>query len=306
MSQQIHLKSNSSSQPSNLIQLIGSYYELTKPRITYLVVFSMAVGYLMGAGNGIDWVVLLNAAIGTFMIAGGTAAQNQVIERNHDKLMKRTASRPLPTRRVEKNKAMIFSFTMIVAGFVYMLMTVNFVAALVSGLTTLLYLGAYTPLKRVSFSNVLIGAVPGALPPVGGWAAATADILHPLPWLLFGVVFLWQVPHVLAIAWLCKDDYSNAGFHMLPKNDQSFRLTASLIFSCLVLLLPTTYGIFYFGHYSFLFLTGGLVSAIYYAYYGWRFYMAKDNSTAKKLMFASFGYLPIVWIFLLVEVVLIG
>lgn len=303
MSQQIHLKSKVDADRMPFAQTVGSYYELTKPRITYLVVFSMAVGYLMGATSGVEWIVLLNAAIGTFMIAGGTAAQNQVIERNHDKLMKRTASRPLPTQRIEKNKAMAFSFAMIIAGFSYMLFTVNLTAALVSGLTTLLYLGAYTPLKRVSFSNVMIGAIPGALPPVGGWAAATGEILSPLPWLLFAVVFLWQVPHVLAIAWLCKDDYTNAGFHMLPKNDDKFRFTAFLIFSCLVLLLPVTYGIYHFGSYSSIFLMGGLLTALYYTLYGWKFFKAKDNSSAKKLMFASFGYLPLVWIFLLIEVI---
>jgi protoheme IX farnesyltransferase len=199
---------------------------------------------------------------------------------------------------------MSFSFALIISGFLYMLFTVNATAAIVSGLTTLLYLGAYTPLKRVSFSNVLIGAVPGALPPVGGWAAATGDLYSPIPWLLFAVVFLWQVPHVMAIAWLCKDDYSNAGFQMLPKNDQGFKLTGSLIFICLILLLPVSYGIYFYGSYSLIFLIGSLASALYYSWYGWKFYVAKDNPTAKKLMFASFGYLPLVWIFLLIEVII--
>jgi len=282
--------------------VFSAYYELTKPRITYLVVFSMAVGYLLGAVNGIEWFTLLNAAIGTFLIAGGTASQNQVIERNHDKLMKRTETRPLPTQRIEKNKAMAFSFAMIIAGFTYMLLTVNVVAALVSGLTTLLYLGAYTPLKRVSFSNVLIGAVPGALPPVGGWAAATGDIMHPIPWLLFAVVFLWQVPHVLAIAWLLKDDYSNAGFHMLPKNDHKFVMTGSLVLGCLVLLLPVSYGLYFYGSYSLIFLVGSLLTAAWYSWYGILFFKKKDNPSAKKLMFSSFVYLPLVWVFLLIEV----
>lgn len=285
-----------------LISVISAYYELTKPRITYLVVFSMAVGYILGATNGVEWLTLLNAAIGTFLIAGGTASQNQVIERNHDKLMKRTETRPLPTQRIEKNKAMAFSFAMIIAGFLYMMLAVNTVAAIVSGLTTLLYLGAYTPLKRVSFSNVLIGAVPGALPPVGGWAAATGDVFHPVPWLLFAIVFLWQVPHVLAIAWLLKDDYSNAGFHMLPKNDTKFVLTGSLVLGCLVLLLPVSYGLYYFGTYSLVFLIGSIITALWYSWYGVLFFQKKDNPTAKKLMFSSFAYLPLVWIFLLIEV----
>lgn len=282
----------------------AAYYELTKPRITYMVVFSMAVGYLLGAQGLIDWITLLNASIGTFLIAGGTASQNQVIERNHDKLMKRTAKRPLPTQRIAKPQAMTFSFAMIIAGYLYMHFTVNMTAAIVSGLTTLLYLGAYTPLKRVSFSNVLIGAVPGALPPVGGWAAATGNLESWVPWLLFAVVFLWQVPHVMAIAWLCKDDYSAAGFHMLPKNDAKFKLTGSLIFICLVLLLPTSYALFHFGPYSMIFLIGSMASALYYSWYGWKFFIYKNNPTARKLMFASFAYLPLVWIFLLIEIIL--
>lgn len=302
MSTQQTTKTTFVAERASIATIFSAYYELTKPRITYLVVFSMAVGYLLGAYDGIAWLTLLNAAIGTFLIAGGTASQNQVIERNHDKLMKRTETRPLPTQRIEKNKAMAFSFAMIIAGFTYMMLTVNLVAAIVSGLTTLLYLGAYTPLKRVSFSNVLIGAIPGALPPVGGWAAATGEVFHPVPWLLFAIVFLWQVPHVLAIAWLLKDDYSNAGFHMLPKNDPKFVMTGSLVLGNLILLLPTTFGLYFYGSFSMIFMVGALLSAIWYSYYGVIFYQKKDNPSAKKLMFSSFVYLPLVWVFLLIEV----
>jgi protoheme IX farnesyltransferase len=178
---------------------------------------------------------------------------------------------------------------------------VNYVAALVSIITTILYLGAYTPMKRVSAVNVFIGAIPGALPPVGGWAAATGHLGHWGMWLLFAIVFLWQIPHVMAIAWVCRDDYRNAGFRMLPKNDDSGSKTIALILICLIALLPVTWGIYAIGMGGWIFLTGSMICALVFLYYGVLFARDRSKESARKLMFSSFGYLPLVWIFIFLD-----
>lgn len=284
---------------------ISAYYELTKPGITLTVLASMLIGFILGSGSQIDFMMLLHATFGTWMIASGTAAHNQFLEWRLDSKMKRTQKRPVPSSKISPTQSIFFSLGLILAGLIYLIAVVNFVAGLVSLLTTLIYLGVYTPMKRVSVINVFIGAIPGALPPVGGWAAATGHLGHTGMWLLFGIVFLWQVPHVMAIAWLCKDDYSNAGFRMLPKKDPRGLKATVLILSCLIALVPVSYGLFYIGMNSWLYLAGALLSSLVFLYYGLLFAKDRDKPSAKKLMFASFGYLPIVWGFVILDLLLL-
>ena len=156
-------------------------------------------------------------------------------------------------------------------------------------------------MKRVSSANVFVGAIPGALPPVGGWAAATGHLGHWGMWLLFAIVFLWQVPHVMAIAWVAKDDYQNAGFRMLPKNDPKGTKAVMRILVCLIALLPVCWGLFYIGMSSWLYLAGAILSSFVFLYYGVQFSLQTTKEAAKKLMFASFGYLPIVWAFVILD-----
>lgn len=284
---------------------IAAYYELTKPGITLSVLASMLIGFILGSGSGIDYILLLHATLGTWMIASGTAAHNQFLEWRLDGKMKRTQKRPVPSSKISPKQSVFFSLGLIIAGLIYLIAVVNFVAGLVSLLTTLIYLGVYTPMKRVSVINVFIGAIPGALPPVGGWAAATGHLGSAGMWLLFGIVFLWQVPHVMAIAWVCKDDYSNAGFQMLPKNDPRGTKATFLILSCLIALIPVCYGLFYIGMNSWLYLTGALLSSLVFLYYGLQFANDRDKTSAKKLMFASFGYLPVVWGFIILDLLVL-
>ncbi len=281
--------------------LIADYYELTKPGITFLVLASMGIGFLLGSTNGIDYATLLNAIIGTFLIASGTSAYNQYIERDLDKLMLRTKKRPLPMRRIGKANAFLFSTLLMIVGLTYLILTVNIVAGIVSALTSILYLGFYTPMKRVSFLNVFIGAIPGALPPVGGWAAATGNIGNPAVWILFGIVFLWQIPHVVAIAWLCNDDYERAGFHMLPRNDEKGTISSITVMACVILLLPVSAGLYYFHINGWLYLTGAILAALGFIIYGVKFTLDHSKTTAKQLMFASLIYLPVVWIAILLD-----
>lgn len=285
----------------DVIGIISTYYELTKPGITFSVLASMLIGFLMGSAAGLDIVLMIYAALGTYMIAAGTSAHNMFMERDLDGLMKRTSKRPLPAYRIEPRQSFIFSMSLIFLGLVYLISMVNIVAGLVSFATTVIYLFAYTPLKRVSALNVFVGAIPGALPVVGGWAAATGTIFEHGMWILFGIIYCWQIPHVMSIAWVCKGDYEHAGFKMLPKNDPYGWKAALWIIVPLLILFPTVYKLFVMDLVSWIYLTGSLLTTLGFLYYGIRFAIDRDKLTAKPLMFASFVYLPLIWIFIFAD-----
>lgn len=280
------------------LETVSDYYELTKPGITFTVVSSMLIGFLMGSAGSVNVVIMIHAILGTYLIAAGTAAHNMFMERDFDGIMRRTNKRPLPAYRVEPRQSLIFSLSLIFSGLAYLLLMVNIAAGLVSVATTVIYLYAYTPLKRISALNVFVGAIPGALPVVGGWAAATGTVFEHGMWILFGVVYCWQIPHVMAIAWVCKDDYEHAGFKMLPKNDLHGLKTSLWIIIPLILLIPTIYKLYVIELVSWIYLGGSLITTLVYLYFGIRFVISRDQVTAKGLMFASFVYLPLIWIFI--------
>jgi heme o synthase len=285
----------------SLSDILLAYYELTKPGITLSVLASMAIGFLLGSAGNLSFLTLFHAVVGTYLIAAGTAAHNQYMERHLDKMMIRTNKRPLPMERLVKSHARTFSLTLIFSGLLYLIFTVNMTAGLVSLATSFVYLVLYTPLKQISFWNVPIGSVAGALPPVGGWAAAGASIQDPGVWILFAIVFLWQIPHVLAIAWLCNDDYTNAGFKMLPKNDVNGKTTGWISLFCLLLLIPVVHALFYLGFNNWVYLVPSLAITGWFTYKGVLFLASPSKETARSLMFASFFYLPAIWIFVLVD-----
>jgi protoheme IX farnesyltransferase len=262
--------------------VVADYYQLTKPGITMSVLVSMLVGFILGSGANINFVTLIHALIGTYLIAAGTGAHNQFMERNFDGLMKRTSKRPLPDQRIDSTKGMVFSLSMIFSGLLYLILLVNPVAGAVSLVTTLIYLGIYTPMKRVSAINIAIGAIPGALPPVGGWAAATGNIAEPGMWFLFGIMFLWQVPHVLSIAWLCKDDYSSAGFKMLPKRDEKGYKTVFFSLICTLTLFPVTVAIYQLDISGMIFLVSSLIFAVGFLAYTVQFSLNRTKENAKR------------------------
>jgi len=283
---------------------LAAYFELTKPGITFMVLTSMLVGFILGSAGSYNFLVMIHAIVGTFLIASGTAAHNQFIERNLDKLMNRTSGRPIPSERIAPEHASAFSLILIFAGLFYLIFMVNTVAGIVSAVTTFMYLAIYTPMKRRTFLNVIIGSVPGALPPVGGWAAATGSIGDVGVWLLFGVVFLWQIPHVLAIAWVCNDDYINAGFQMLPANDKSGKKTGLLSLFCLFVLIPNIILIYSYDIAGVVYLVVSIIATLLYLFYGVRFYLSPDQKFARKLMFASFFYLPVIWVMIFTDLIL--
>ncbi len=280
---------------------LSDYYELTKPGITFTVVASMLVGFVLGAAGTIDFGLMAHAIFGTWMIAAGTAAHNMFLERGVDGLMHRTSKRPLPDNRLEPAHVIVFSLTLIGAGLFWLLMMVNTAAGLVSLATVVIYLWAYTPLKRISALNVFVGAVPGALPVVGGWAAASGTIFEHGMWILFGIIYCWQIPHVMSIAWVCKKDYDHAGFQMLPKSDRNGWITVTWTLIPLIALLPSIYKLYTMELVSAFFLATATLTTLLFLVYGIRFAVLRSIPSAKSLMFFSFAYLPLVWILIFTD-----
>jgi protoheme IX farnesyltransferase len=279
---------------------LAAYIALTKPRITVMVLVTAATGFVLGARGSSHPSTLLLAMLGTGLVAGGASALNQLLERSRDGRMRRTAGRPLPSGRVTPTEAGVFGTLIAVAGLALLAVFANVTAATVAFSTLFLYVFVYTPLKPVTTLNTAIGAVPGALPPVIGWAAATGQ-LGVEAWALFLIVFLWQFPHFLAIAWIYRDDYARGGHKMLPSVDPNGSITGrqSVIHALALVpagLLPTVVGLA--GPYYF---AGALILSLYYLAHSVRFWTDVDDRTARALLRASFLYLPAILALLLLN-----
>jgi len=288
-------------QSKGIRDTFSDYIELTKPGITFSVLASMAIGFIMATPGKPDLVVLIHALVGTWLTASGTSAHNMFLERRLDNLMQRTRLRPLPSSKISASHGAVFSLSLISLGLIYLTIFVNPVASAVSFATTMIYLLVYTPLKRITALNVYIGAIPGALPVVGGWAAATGTLSDPGMWILFGVIFLWQIPHVMSIGWICKDDYEHAGFQMLPRRDPKGLKTSFWMMIPTMILLPANGLIYTSGMGSWLFLSLSLLTTLFFLWYTIRFLMERDRASARKVMFFSFVYLPLIWAYLLLD-----
>jgi protoheme IX farnesyltransferase len=217
----------------------ADFVELTKPRITFLVLVTTAVGYALGVGSAFHPGVFLSLLVGTALVSGGASALNQWAERDADALMARTVTRPLPSGRLAPADALAFGLSISIVGLALLAGAVNGLAALLAAVTLAIYVLAYTPLKRVTSLCTLVGAVPGAIPPMIGWAAARGS-LDREAWALFAVLFLWQLPHFLSIAWIYREDYARAGFPMLPVTDPDGRSTARQTVAYAAALIPAT------------------------------------------------------------------
>lgn len=278
----------------------ADFAALAKPRLNMLVVISALAGYAMGTTDGIAAVPFLATLVGTGFVAGGASAFNQLLERDLDGLMRRTRMRPLPDRRLQPFEAAVFGALVTVTGLLILAAFANLLAAAVALGTLLSYVVVYTPLKRRSSFGTVIGAIPGALPPVIGWAAARGALTREA-WTLFGIVFLWQLPHFLAIAWMYRDDYARAGYPMLPVIEPDGRSTArqSLIYATALLplsLAPTLLGLagnFYFA--------GVLALGLAFVYLTFRFVRSRSVRDARTVFFGSILYLPLVWILMIAD-----
>ena len=224
---------------ANLVSKLRDYCTLTKPEVNLLILMTTSAGYYMGSRGRLNWLGMIETVVGTLLVASGTATLNQYMERSHDSDMKRTAGRPLPAGRVSATEALIFGLVLSVAGGAYLWMAVNPLTSLLAVSTLLSYLLIYTPLKRKTPLCTLLGAFPGAMPTLIGWAGASAS-LNMQAWFLFAVLFLWQFPHFLAIALMYREDYERAGFRMLPRFDRDGHFTQAEIIGFTLALLVVT------------------------------------------------------------------
>jgi len=270
----------------------SDFAELIKARLTALVLLTTAVGYYLGHDGPMDYRGLFNVFVGTAAAAAGAAALNQWWEWQLDALMQRTKSRPVPAGRMRPTSAVVVGSVLSVLGVAYLAFTCNALTAILAAITVAVYIFAYTPLKRISTFNTLVGAVPGALPPVIGWAAArgTADAGG---WSLFLIVFLWQLPHFFAIAWMYRDDYARAGFQMIASDDATGERSASQsVFFCILLLvlagIPGFIGVVNVFYVPVEIALGGVFVAV-----AMRFLRTRTRADARLLFITSIVYLPL-------------
>lgn len=279
---------------------VRAYLELLKIRLSLLVAFSCAFGYGLALRGSINWNILVMLTFGGFLLSGASGAINQILEKDFDKVMKRTRNRPLPTERVSANEALWFALTCLVLSVIILWVYTNPLTVILSLVSMILYSFVYTPLKRVGPIAVFVGAIPGALPPMLGWIAATGSISYEAM-IIFGIQFIWQFPHFWAIAWVADEDYKRAGFKLLPSGggrdiNTAIQIMIYTMFLIPLALLPAKFGM------------TGIDSAIVATVSGVAFFamtlsLMKTGSqkSAKMIMFGSFLYLPIVQIAFLMD-----
>lgn len=272
---------------------VAIYSDLVKARLTTLVLLTTLVGFYVGWDHGpMDYVLMFHTLFGTALVAAGAAALNQLLEREHDAKMRRTADRPLPSGRLQPVTVMLFGGVCAVAGLVYLAILVNMLTSVIGAVSLVSYLFIYTPLKRMTWLNTAVGAVPGALPPLMGWAAARGE-LDGGGWALFAILAFWQIPHFFAIAWMYRDDYAKAGFKMLPNVDPDGSRTAQQSVSHTLGLLPISLCPFLFHLVGPIYLTGAILLGAGYLWCALRFAREMSVARARQLFFASIIYLPL-------------
>ncbi len=279
---------------------LRAYWQLTKPGITRLVLVTTAAGFYLASRDGLDFLLLFHTLLGTGLVAGGTNALNQHWERDVDSRMKRTRGRPLPTGRLDPREALVFSTAISVVGIAYLARTVNVEAALIVTLSLVSYIFLYTPLKKRTAGATLIGAVPGALPILAGWVAAGGAV-GSAAWTLFAILFLWQVPHFLALGWLYREDYRRGGLVTLSRSDPQGRRTGQQALLSIALLLgvsalPTLLGVV-----GMMYLLGALVLGAVFLIYGAALAQACTEERARRLFVASIVYLPLLLLIMVVD-----
>ena len=278
----------------------GDFVELTKPRLNSLVVATTTVAYYLGIGSEHSRWVLFHTIVGTALVAGGASALNQLWERETDKLMRRTRLRPLPDARLQGRQALWFGCLLALVGLLQLGVGVNVLTAVVAALTLASYVLLYTPMKARSSLSTIVGAIPGALPAVIGWAAAT-NSLSIQAWVLFGIVFMWQMPHFLAIAWMFRDDYARAGIPLLPVIQPDGRTTASQAVLYTAALIPVSFLPTAVGLATAWYLAGAITLGAVMMVLSLEFAATRGMPAARRLFFGTILYLPLLWVVLLAD-----
>ena len=280
----------------NVREKAAAYLELTKPRIAFMLVLTAAAGFYLGssATTGFDLSLFFNSMLGITLLAFGVATLNQFIERNTDALMTRTARRPLPSGKLSATEALVFGASLCLCAEIYLAVLVNPLTAILGLIVIVGYVFLYTPLKTRTSASTAIGALPGAMPPLMGWTSA-ADEITLGAWILFAMLFLWQFPHFLAIAWMYREQYAKAGILMLPVVEPEGRITARQIIIFTVLLLPVSLAPFFLGLAGIVYLIGAIILGGWFLSSSISAARAKTVSQARKLLLVSVLYLPLIF-----------
>ena len=286
-----------------LCSKISDCWTLTKPEVNFLIALATCTGFYLGQTNQpgpFRLSLLLRTLAATLLVASGTGTLNQFIERRFDAQMRRTARRPLAAGRLRPSIGLALGITLAVLGIVWLAVGVNLLASALALFTLSSYLLIYTPLKRKSPACTLIGAIPGAMPPLIGWAGASGH-LSPEAWLLCGILFFWQFPHFMSIAWIYRDDYQRAGYRVLPLTGRRCVFVNWMTILPLVVLIPLTLVPAFFGHTGAIYLFGTVLAGSIFLYRGSVLAAHKSNQHARRLLFASIAYLPVVFILLMMN-----
>ena len=280
--------------------IINSYIDLMKPSILIMVLITTILGFYLGSDGNIVWINLIWMLTGTTFSAGGASVLNQYLERDQDKIMNRTCDRPIPLGIISPYNALVFGIITVIIGTSILVVKINLLTGFLSLLTVFMYVLVYTPMKRVTWLNTSIGSVPGALPPIGGWAAATNSI-DSGAWILFGILYLWQHPHFFAIAWMCKNDYEKAGFKMLPVIEPDGKRTVRQILWHLSLLFPISLLPVLIVMNGYIYLYGSLIITLYYFLSAFPMLKNKSHKNASQILKASVLYLPALLVIIIID-----
>ena len=276
---------------------LSDYWALTKPEVNFLILITTAVGFYLGCGNEarpLSVISLFNTLLGTLLVASGTGTLNQYIERELDAQMRRTARRPAAAGRLKPAAVLTFGIVLAVTGSIYLVIAANLLASLLAILTLLTYLFVYTPLKRTTPLCVFVGAFPGAMPPLIGWAAASGR-LNIEAWTLYAALFLWQFPHFMAIAWMYREDYDRAGYLVLPKGKARVRFVTLETLLPLLVLIAISMVQFPTRHAAIFYCAGALMG-LGFLYFGLEFVIQRSRAAARRLLAASIVYLPLLFV----------
>ncbi len=277
-----------------LKEKLTAFLELTKPRIAFMLVLTSAAGFYLGSKGNFEFLLFINSIIGITLLAFGVATLNQFIERRTDALMERTANRPIPTGKVSPTEALVFGLILTVSAEIYLAFLVNPLTAVLGLVVIVGYVLLYTPLKTKTSASTAIGAIPGAMPPLMGWTASANEITLGA-WVLFALLFLWQFPHFLAIAWMYKEQYRKAGILMLPVVEKEGKLTAIQIVTFTLMMLPISIAPFFIGVAGYVYLVGASVLGIWFLITSIKTARAKSVEQARKLLLVSVLYLPVIF-----------
>ena len=272
--------------------LLGVYADLFKARLTLLVLLTTMVGFYIGFRGPVNYWLMFSTLLGTALVAGGASALNQLLERDYDAKMLRTQDRPLPSGRLQPLTVLIVGCLSAASGLVYLAFAVNLTTSIVGGVSLLSYLFVYTPLKRITWLNTAVGAIPGALPPLMGWTAARGELAAD-GWALFAILAFWQLPHFLAIAWMYREEYARAGFKMLPGVDPTGHRTGRQAVWHTLGLLPVSLCPFLFGLAGPIYLSGALLLGLAFLWFAIQFSRYLTVPRARQLFLCSILYLPL-------------